>query len=169
MPPCVETSRASNASGLGGLCGRRRGRSIASSPPAAKGSKASHQTQLQLKDPTHRTRGKQTSAVVEVDDGNDTQLDDDTEEHERKTAIAFLSKKAQLKKDIDAEMKKRGLKSYVALQLKVEVGKLTADDLVELRKTGDVEALLKTFETTAKSLQDLHEQLGDVDQDRHRA
>ena len=81
------------------------------------------------------------------------------------TAKGFLSKKAQLKKEIDAEYRKRGTKSAPMQSLQVVVARLTDDDKIELRRTGDVEALGKSYDDLMKRLRELQMQLTDVDQD----
>ena len=49
--------------------------------------------------------------------------------------------------------------------LKAVVSKLSEDDKVELRRTGDVEALDRNYLLFLKSLHELKDQLLDVDQD----
>ncbi len=49
--------------------------------------------------------------------------------------------------------------------LQVVVARLTEDDKIELRRTGDVEALGKSYDDRMKRLRELQMQLTDVDQD----
>ena len=138
--------------------------SPASNSSKDKGDKSGHQSQLDSnrgRAPAHRHSAKKPGSIVFLTD--DEGVADKWEL--APTAKGFLSKKAQLKKEIDAEYRKRGTKSAPMQSLQVVVARLTDDDKIELRRTGDVEALGKSYDDLMKRLRELQMQLTDVDQD----
>lgn len=167
---------ASNGSG---------GRLPSSSPPSAKSSQATRnasQTQTSLDfnsskgrkqqktdphKPEHQVRSKtQLNRDAPIDVNNDTDDEDDAPfAPAPKGAIGFLAKKAALKKEMDAEFRKRGLKTYAIPALKQVYSKLSEGDKAELAKTGDAASLWKAHDAAIKRLKDLEKELTDVDQD----
>ena len=178
LPRRQSPSVATNSPGSGGT-GSGSGRVPSSSPPAADARRAvvpvpqpQNQTQLErcFANASNSSRRRYSRKSLPRGSGSVVNLDeeDDLDESDNKGPVAFLAKKTQLKKEVDAELKKRGLKSYIVPSLQAVVARLDESDKLELKKTGDTEALGKNYDDCMQRLKDLGTQLVDVDQDPYR-
>jgi len=78
---------------------------------------------------------------------------------------SFLARRKQLKKELEEKIRKAGLKTSIHASLRTAIGKLNAEQLKALRKTGkgDYELLLTSFDTCQKDHDSLLEELDDAD------
>jgi len=76
-----------------------------------------------------------------------------------------LARRKQLKKELEEKIRKAGQKTSVQASLRTTIGKLNAEQLKSLRKTGkgDYELLLTSFDTCCKDHDNLLTELEDVD------
>ena len=103
-----------------------------------------------------RVRAKQTpEEALDPEADGDTQVD----------PVAFLAKKAELKKGCEAELRKLRLKTSVGNALAVAANKLTDEQLLELKKTGDHEAVAKVWKNAEETFKTLGADLKDVTHD----
>ena len=127
------------------------------------GGRPSHRQNKKAAAPSGKRNASSGSQVLEVAD----ETDDDQPLSAGPTF--FLGKKTALKKELDAEFKKRGLKTYAVPALKQICQKLSEADQIELKKTGDAEPLVKNHVDALKRLKELEVQLTDVDTDPPKA
>ena len=114
---------------------------------------------MQSGKPLRRTNKKTGSQVDLVDDTEGT---DDN--HDKQSAVAFLARKAKVKKDISEELRQKKLKTFPGNELQSVVKTLDDDALKELRKEGDAEILQKHFEKAGTDFDNLLKELPDIDQ-----
>ena len=79
--------------------------------------------------------------------------------------MEFLAKKAALKKKLEEKLKKLRMKTSVGKSLAAMASKMTPEQVQELKKTGDHEAILKIWDKTVEELTQLGVDLKDTTQD----
>ena len=111
--------------------------------------------------PHKRLRSKTLPGETVVDDAGTAQADEDDGAAD---PVAFLAKKAELKRKLEEKLKKLRMKTSVGKSLAAMASKMTPEQVQELKKTGDHEAILKIWDKTVEELTQLGVDLKDATQ-----